>query len=228
MPKTEITGLPDIGSVDGDELFPCRDALGDVKITLDQIATHTKDAITPAETLAHVIAANPETSGLNANLLQGLLASYFTNASNLNAGTVPNSNLPLGEFNTSWSSGGAYPAAGSLRGYWKIPEFIAGIGNRIMIQFGWTNFIGENEKLTTTYLTPFASGWGTENSPMLQVTPQCRSNSWPTEPSTIKFNVELDMRVASSTMSSFKVYPIRNSGGDPDKVRANWWAIGKY
>ena len=224
MPTTEITGLPDIGSVDGDELFPCRDALGDVKITLDQIATHTKDAITPAETLAHVIAANPETSGLNANLLQGLLATYFTNAGNLASGTVPDLRLPLGEFNTSWSPGGAYPTAGSLRGYWKIPEFVTGIGNRIMIQFGWTNYIFDGQSTTTTYLTPFASGWGTDNTPSVNVTPQCRSSEYPSTAAP----VELDIRCYESSLTSFKVRSIRTEGTLSDTVRANWWVIGNY
>lgn len=226
--NVQIVDLPAAGALEGDELLIERDASGDKKVTLDALTDFIKNELTPTEILDLVKAAAPESNGLNANLLQGLAASFFQNASNLTSGTVDDNLLPLGEFNYNWTSGGAYPSAGNLRAYWKLPNFLTGVGNRTMIQFGWTNFIGESEKVTTTYLTPFAGGWGGENSPVLIVTPQCRSNGWPIVPPTIKFNVELDIRATVSTTTSFTVYPIRNSGGDADKVRANWIAIGTY
>lgn len=228
MANVQIVDLPANGTLGGDELLIERDAIGDKKVTLDALTSFVKSELTPTEILNLVKAAAPESNGLDANLLQGLAASFFQNASNLISGTVDDNRLPLGEFNTSWSSGGAYPDAGNLRGYWKIPEFVTGIGNRIMIQFGYTNFIYAGNKITTTYLTPFASGWGTDNSPVPIITPQCRSNEWPTVTAG-GGNVEMDIRLyGDATTSTFTVANIRTDGSGLDTVRANWIAIGKY
>lgn len=227
--KIQITELPAISSIDGDELGILRDATGDVKFTVDEMTTYVLDQLTASDTLDLVKAANPEVNGLNANLLQGLAASFFQNASNLASGTVPDNRLPGWLPSPSWTSGGAYPNAGSFKDYIRIPSFLLS-GQRYMIQFGWTNFVAENSAITVDFRTPFTSGWGGENNPLVLVSPECRANGWSGDTSAPqnKFNVELDARVWYTDLNKFKISTIRNEGYDPDRVRANWIAIGKY
>lgn len=218
-------------TLEGDELLLAEDATSDVNFPIDTLSDFVKDNLTPAETLAKVIASNPEVNGLNANLLQGLAASFFQNASNLTSGTIPDARLPFGEFNTSWSSGGVYPTAGSLRGYWKIPTFLTG-GVKIMIQFGWTNFIDPNTSpITVNFLQPFSQGWSTENKPLVGVWPECRGSEWnggiPSFAGT-GANVEMDMRLWYSSLTQFKCSNIRTDGAGTDRVRGNWIALGYY
>jgi hypothetical protein len=229
MPTTQIPDLPPILSIDGDELVPARDALGDVKITLDQVASFVKGELTPAETLAKVVAANPQVNGLNANLLQGLASTFFRNASNLNSGVVPDAQLPIGDHSWNWTSGGTYPAAGSLEGYIKFPRFLFGIN--IMLQWGWTNFVPANTDLSISFNQPFSQGFSSENKPFVIVVPENRGSEWngsvssPPNPSQ---NVELTMSVYHTTLTNFKCSSTRIGGALNDYVRGNWFAIGYY
>ena len=221
-----IPDAPPVVSVDGPELFIARDDLGDVKITADQLASFVIGELTPAQALAKVIASSPEINGLDANLLQGLAASFFQNASNLSSGTVPDARLPQGEFNFSWASGGFYSNAGILKGFIKFSPHILG-GNNLMIQAGWTSFVGENISQATNFLTPFTSGFGNEDVPIVFVTPQCRSSEYPTTLNTYQ-DIELGCRLKSVSKTSISTQSYRSSGHGADKVRANWLAIGKY
>lgn len=230
MPTIQIPSLPPVSSIDGDEQIPMRDALGDVKVTLDQVSNFVKSELTPEETLAKVIASNPQANGLNANLLQGLAAPYFRNASNLNTGIVDPLRLPQGDHNYFWNIGGLYPQAGSLKGMLKLGDFIAG-GSKIMIQWGWTNFVYANTDIQVPFYESFTGGWGTENKPLVMVVPECRGSEWngPTSSSAgPSANVELTMAAYYTHLSFFKCSSTRIGGGLADTVRGNWIAIGYY
>ena len=225
--KIQITELPAISSIDGDELGILRDTTGDVKFTVDELTTYVLDQLTATDTLDLVKAANPEVNGLNANLLQGLAASFFQNASNLASGTVPDARLPGWLPSPSWTSGGAYPNAGSFKDYIRIPSFLLS-GQSYMIQFGWTNFVPNNTTVNVTFRTPFVSGWGGENTPWVGVFPHCRSNEYPSELGADD-SVELDMRVRGQpSLAGFTCASIRTQGTGTDYVRGVWIAIGKY
>jgi hypothetical protein len=217
-------------TLDGDELLLAEDAASDVNFPIETLSDFVKDNLTPAETLAKVIASNPSLNGLNSNFLQGLTAAYFENASNLRSGTVPDARLPFGEFNTSWSSGGAtHVNAGIFKAYWKIPQFIAN-GPKIMIQFGWSGFVGGANNIDVTFLQPFSGGWSNENKPWVGVFPECRRDGWSgtTSRPDPRENIEIDVRLWYTSLTSFKASTKRDYGGQSDLVRANWIAIGYY
>lgn len=222
-----IPDAPPVVSVDGPELFIARDDLGDVKITADQLASFVIDELTPAEALAKVMASSPQTNGLNANLLQGLAASFFQNASNLSSGTVPDARIPQGEFNFSWASGGYYLNAGVLKGYLKFAPHIFG-GENVMIQAGWSSFIPNNTTTSVNFLTPFSSGFGNEDNPIVIQNGECRAEQYPTEIGN-HFDIELGIRAYKVSKTGFKLRTYRVFGGNGyDTVRSHWIAIGKY
>ena len=224
MPTIQIPSLPSISSIDGDEQVPMRDALGDVKITLDQIAEYVKDNLTPAEVLALVLASNPQVNGLNANLLQGLSSSFLRDASNLNAGVVPDTRLPQGNFVQSWTPAGYFTLAGRLKT--KITPTNNTFGNpALTFQAGWTDFVGENTNLVHDFHTPFTSGFGTENTPIIILTPECRSSEYPASFSAYQ-DSELTMILTRSSLSQFTCASHRLAGSLSDKVRAQYFAIG--
>ena len=228
MAKIQISGLPAGAGLDGTEMLPTRDGAGDARYTVDQLADFVRGELTSAEILALVIAANPQINGLNANLLQGLAASYFRNATNLNAGTVADARLPQGSVSPTWASGGAYPADGSFKDAIKIPAFLLG-GARYMIQHGWTNFMWENQRATITFKEPFAGGFGGTNRPNVFVTSHCRSSEYPSLGPDPTSEAELITRLhGDPTLSGFTIVTRRLGGGLADTVRANWWAIGTY
>lgn len=226
-----IGDAPPIVELEGAEEFIATGTSdSDVHVTADQIADFTIDSLTPAETLAKVSAASPQTNGLNANFLQGLAASYFQNASNLSSGTVPDARLPQGEHNSTWSSGGIYPNAGSLKSYLKFDEIIPG-GPKIMLQWGWTNFVNPSTDVSVTFNQPFSGGWGNENTPVVFLTPECRGSEWSGALSSFAgagANVEVTMSVYYTSLTFFKCSSFRMAGSGLDRVRGNWWAIGYY
>lgn len=222
-----IPDAPPVVSVDGPELFIARDDAGDVKITADQVSDFVLGELTPAAALAKVIAASPETNGLNANLLQGLAASFFQNASNLSSGTVPEARLPQGEFNFNWASGGFYSNAGILKGYLKFSPHIFG-GQNVMIQAGWSGFIRMDGTISVNFLTPFSSGFGNEDNPIVLQSEECRAEQYPADLGNY-FDTELEMRAYKVSKTGFKLRSFRPHGGTGnDTVRSHWLAIGKY
>ncbi len=228
MAKTQIPNLPAGAGLDGTEIIPCRDGAGDAKYTVDQLADFVTSTLTPSEILALVIAASPQINGLNANLLQGQTASFFRDASNLNAGVVPNARLPQGSVSPTWTSGGLFPTEGSLKDAIKIPAFLLG-GARYMIQHGWTNFMWENQRATITFKEPFAGGFGGTNRPNVFVTSHCRSSEYPSLAPDPTAEAELIARLhGDPTLSGFTMVTRRLGGNLSDTVRANWWAIGTY
>lgn len=233
MSNVQIVDLPAAGTLEGDELLIERDASGDKKVTLDALTDFIKNELTPTEILDLVKAAAPESNGLNANLLQGLAASFFQNANNLNSGTVSSSRLPDSDYGSSYIAAGTYPNAGLVRNYIRVNE--AYFGERILIQWGWTPFINENTSTTVNFPAAFASGWSSDNTPMVIVGPECRSSEYPSGNPTPENAVELNIAVISASLISFTANSIRIKGnnntmtpGVNDTVRANWIAFGRY
>jgi hypothetical protein len=230
---TQIPDLDPILTVDGNELVAARDTLGDVKVSLSQIAAFVEAGISPAEVLAKLVAASPQTNGLNANLLQGFLASHFLNASNLNAGTVPSPRLPQGSYGSDWVPGGAYPSIGTFRAYWRMPRFAYGnnseVGASLTFQVGWTNFVAANTLVTGNFLIPFTNGpafsAGGEDLPFMMVAPHVRSDQWPVVIPGISA-VELSVGLISLSKTGFTIASNRNEGAGPDNVSAMWLAVG--
>lgn len=231
MVGIRITELDPTTGIESTDQLPTSKGAQDLKITVDELLTYVKDNFTDAEILAKLLNVDTNTSTLNANFLQGLDANFFRNASNLLSGVVPDARLPGESTSPSWTVGGSlHTNAGQFKDYIRIPEFFLN-GERYMIQFGWSFFTTHPATQTISFRTPFASGWGNENKPLVLVSPECRSSEWSgstSSPFGAAANVELDMRVWYTDLNSFKVSTIRTSGADADRVRANWIAFGKY
>ncbi len=229
---TQISDLDPILTVDGNELVAARDTLGDVKVSLSQIAAFVEAGISPAEVLAKLVAASPQTNGLNANFLQGFQASHFQNASNLIFGNVGELLLPPGSFGSDWVPGGAYPSVGTFRAYWRMPRFVygnSGAGASLTFQFGWTNFVAANTVVTGNFLIPFtlgpAFGAGGEDIPFMMVAPHNRSSEWPSVISNAA-EVELTVGLSNVSKTGFRIATNRINGSLNDQVSAMWLAIG--
>lgn len=231
MAGVRITELDPTTGLEGTDQIATSKGAEDYNATITNVLDYVKTNFTPAEILAKLVTVDGVGSGLDSDLLQGLAASYFLNAGNLNAGTVPDARLPSTTTNPQYTAGsGTHAAAGSYKDYIQIPEFLLG-GQRYMIQFGWGNFVTEGSTQTITYRTPFASGFGAENKPLVILSPECRSSEWNgsiAAPGGAAANVELDMKLWYSDLTAIKVSVIRNAGALTDYVRANWIAIGKY
>lgn len=227
MPK-RIIELDNTGGVAGTDYLATSKGSEDVKATLTEVSNFILNNLSDATVLSKLLNVDSNTSGLNANFLQGFAASHFLNAANMTGGPIPTSVLPAGTFTSSFTPGGVYTNAGTVKNVIKVPEWL--LGGRIMIQFGWTEFIYANSQSRLIYPEPFASGFSGEDKPFLSVTPECRRDAW-SEVSTgsqPKFNVELDIRVSKNRLNSFDVDSIRTYGSNTDRVRAMYWAVGRY
>jgi len=218
----QISELPATPGLVTTDLIATKQGTTDYRATIDQLGTLIRSGITAADIMAMVQTLDTNSSGLNANFLQGNSSDYFVNASNLASGTTPNARLPNGTFTSS-------VLTTSSKNYIQFPTFIFGL-NRIMIQFGVTDYYTESRDIVTTFPVAFASGLTNANEPILIVTPQCKRDGWSgaTGNSTPYFNVELDVRPWYVSLSQFKASTIRTSRSGSDTVRANWIAIGKY
>jgi hypothetical protein len=102
-------------------------------------------------------------------------------------------------------------------------------GARYKIQHGWTNFVGENQRVTVTFKEAFAGGFGGTNRPNVFITSHCRSSEYPLAASPAHDEIELMVALyGDPTLSGFTIATRRLGGSNYDKVRANWWAIGTY
>ena len=219
-----IPDLPSTSVVDGDQIIPSRAAVGDEGVTIDQIVEYANSELTPAEVLAKTIAANPSTNGLDANFLQGLAASYFTNAANL-TGTAPESILPQGSFSQQSFTGGL-DGIGGYRASWSLPPFLAG-GVGIRIQMGYTVLVNPNTQVNTTFLEPFSAVSEFNKGPLVFISPSCFTGDAFPSP---RQRVEVDIRVqqGSITTTGFTANSIRTEGANTDRVRGYWFAFGAY
>lgn len=199
----------------------------DYKATLAELVSHIKDNITPAEILTMLLQVDGDNAGINATTLQGLLPSFFRNASNLNSGTVPNSRLPSGDNQLSFVQGGEYNA-GRNQLTLNFPNFMLGINLRVIV--GWSFFVTTNSNITINFDQPFTQGFGTENTPIVIGVPECRSGVWNGTVSKAfnPENIELDARLWYSDLSKAIFSTMRHGGFGGDRVRVNYMAIGRY
>lgn len=227
MADIQISGLPDTSGLSSTDFLATKKGSDDLKATLQQVIDLVKDEITAEEILQKLLTVDTDTSGLNTNTLQGNTASFFTNASNLISGIVSNSRLPNGSYNENFVGGGAF-GTGRNSIWWKIPSFLTG-GTRLMVQFGYTNYISNNGQVLTTFPLSFSSGFGNENDPIVFVTPECRADGYAGVSDLLRDrDVELDIRLYYKDLTRFRCNAIRTTGSNSDYVRAMWLAIGKY
>lgn len=234
MPDIQISGLNPTPGLAGTDQFATKKGAEDFRATLDQISQYIIDNDLDAQTiLDRLKTVDTDTSGLNANFLQGLTSSYFRNASNLNAGIVPDLRLPQGSLTENFIAGGNW---GTGRNGIAIPfpSFITG-GVRLLVQFGYSNYTFDGGTITITFPQAFASGWGSDNKPLVILSPECRrdlsgGSPWNNDSSAGdgRQNIELDMRLWYSDLTKARCSSIRTRGSEGDTVRANWLAIGKY
>lgn len=212
----EIKDLPATPGLASTDLLATKKGLADYKATIAQLSTLIRGDITGKAVLDLVKTVDSDLSGLNANTLQGANKSFFQNAANLTSGTIPNARLPAGSVTSYGTTAWAQKII--------IPEFL--LGQRIMIQFGVTAYALESRRVSITFPTPFVSGFGTQNIPLFQVTPECRTGSFsvsrPFE------EVEVDIRAYDVSLTTARLATIRTFGSGSDEVRGHWWAIGKY
>lgn len=218
----QINELPATTGIEVTDLLATKKGTDDYKVTITQLADLIRGGIAAADMMSLIQTLDSDTSGLNANFLQGNTSSYFTNASNLATGTVANARLPNGSFTSS-------VLTTSSKNYVQFPIFMFGL-QRIMIQFGVTDYYRADRSVTVTFPVPFSSGFTDEVEPIVLLSPQCKRNGWSgaTGSSSPTADVEADIRLWYADLSQFKASSIRTTGSEADTVRANWLAIGKY
>lgn len=219
----QISELPATSGIEDTDLIATKKGSNDFKATIAQLVALTQGSFPAADILSLLQTVDSDSSGLNANYLQSKDAAFFRNASNLNAGVVPNTQLPNGSMTSSVVST-------SAKHYVQFPTFMFGL-ERIMIQFGVTDYVLSDRDISVTFPVPFASGLTFTSEPIVLLTPQCKSSEYNGSVSSHAgpdANVELDVRLWYTSLSSFKASSIRTTGGNSDYVRANWIAIGKY
>lgn len=233
MPDIQINELNPTTGVEATDQFATKKGAEDFRTSVQQISDYILQNNLDAQTLLDLIkTVDSDTSGLNANTLQGQVASFFRNASNLNAGTVADARLPQGTFSENFVAGGNW-GTGRNNLVLRVPEFIFGV--RLLIQIGYSNYTGSSGNIFVTFSQPFASGFGSDNKPIVLITPECRrnltgGNPWngATSESRPFANVEIDCRLWYSDLTQFRASTIRTTGSDGDTARANWIAIGRY
>lgn len=208
----ELNPTPGLTTTD---IMVSRQGSEDYRATLQQLTDLVKSGMTAQEIMDLVLQVDTDTSGLNANFLQGLTSSFLRDAGNLNAGVVSNSRLPNGVSNQTTSSNRV-----------MLPTFLTG-GQRLMLQWGVTPYVADSVTTFLTFPAPFVWGIGTgvhANLPLLIVTPECL----PDAASAPWQNVELDIRATNVTLSGASLHTIRTAGSSGDQVRAHWFAVGRY
>ena len=240
--KIEIPDLPPVGTVLGNQLTVVRAATGDKKASIDEISDYVASQLTPAEILNLVKLALPQVNGLNSQFVGGLSTANLRDASTLfSDGTVPIQRLPTGSFSSSNPVGGFYPAEGSTRNVLRLSPWLGGIERKILLQFGYTNFVVQDSSISVTFIEPFASGFGIGLSrPIVIMSPECRHSEWPAVAASGGAQVELDIRLTNVDLNGFTCASRRSGGSDSgsgagsypsptrDVVRGHWLAIGFY
>lgn len=222
----EIAGIPDSSGVSNTDQFVTRKGSGDVKATATQVSSYVLGNLSDQDVMDKLLNVDGDLSGLNANFLQGLTSAYLRNASNLNAGTVPNARLPQGTLDVYFTpQGSIHQDAGLLRCVLKLPNFIAGVN--LMIQFGHSRFTTANTTLTVTFPEAFASGFTNENTPWVNLSPENRSDQWPSVP-VPEQAIELRCQLYSTSLTNIRMATHRVRGSNSDYVRGNYIAIGTY
>lgn len=225
MANIEISGLPATPGLSLTDQFPSKKGTADYRATLEQLADLVKDDTTAAEILAKILTVDTDSSTLNANFLQGAARSFFTNASNLDSGTVPTARLPS---QTITSTGGSNGINSPFAKAIPIPSFLFN-GQRIMIQGGLTQYYPPNTSFTITYPTPFVGGFGYSNindhSPLFLVSPYCITGDISPSPTE---SIEIGVSTTRTTLSYANCATYRRSGSSTDYAKAFWLAIGYY
>lgn len=221
----EISQLPASSGLIGTDLFASKKGASDFSLSGEQVSTYVLGNLSDQDVLDKLKNVDGAGSGLDADLLQGLLPSFFRDAGNLNAGTVPDARLPQGTLTTYFQAGGIYNNAGRLRCVLKIPNFL--FMTNLMVQFGHTYFIQHNQESIITFPEAFASGFTTEDRPWYNVAADNRSSNWP-NPSTPGAAIELRCQGYDCTLTELKVAARREQGSGNDYVRGNYIAIGRY
>jgi len=172
MAVIQLPSLPSAATAASGDLMHLRQGTTDKKMTTDVLKTF-------------MIAGNGAGSGLDADLLDGQHGSFYRNASNLNAGTVPSARLPTA---SEGGTGGAELAtqaevlAGIITDKIVTPATLAGLGatfsqtsgfqklpGGLIIQWGRLStsgdLLGGNVVNTFTlpiaFPTAFMTGWPT-------------------------------------------------------------------
>ena len=233
MPDIQINELNPTTGVEATDQFATKKGAEDFRTSVQQISDYILQNNLDAQTLLNLIlTVDTDGSGLNATTLQGFTPANFRNANNLNAGVVPNARLPQGTFSENFIAGGNW-GTGRNNLVLRVPDFIFGI--RLMVQVGYSNYIGNNGNIVVSFSQPFSSGFGSDNKPIVLITPECRKDlsggtPWngPNSDNPATRNVELDCRLWYSDLTQFRASTIRTGGSENDTARANWIAIGRY
>jgi hypothetical protein len=225
MANIEISGLPATAGLATTDQFPTKKGTLDYRANLGQLVTLVTDNFTAAELLTLLLTVDSDSSTLNSNFLQGATKAFFTSASNLNAGTVPDARLPN---QTITTSGGINDYNEPFSVAIPLPAFMFG-GTKVMVQAGLTEQYLSNTDFTITYPIPFTGGFGysylNDASPIFLVTPYgitVDANPAPSE------RVEVGVGVYKTTLSYANCSTYRRSGKSYDYAKAFWFAIGKY
>jgi len=222
----EINELPATPGVINSDLLATKKGSTDYRATIGQLAATVLSNLSAQDVMDLVQMVDDNNSGLNSNFLQGATRAFLQNASNLNAGTVPNARLPNGSMQVgSWSD------------RIELPTFLTG-GLRVMVQYGYTVGYPVNASANLTFSKAFVGGIGVtgSNTPVIVVSPQVFP---PSGTSSGAVSVGLDIRPTNVTLTGCTLHTIQSGNMNLTgtqtafwlnnaMVRAHWFAIGRY
>jgi hypothetical protein len=92
-PNIQLPSLPAAATVNLSDLMLIRQGSQDKKLTIQILQDLIHNNLLPADVLSKLLTVDGPGSGLNADLLDGQHGSFYQDAGNLNAGTIPQARL---------------------------------------------------------------------------------------------------------------------------------------
>lgn len=221
----EISQLPATPGVALTDLLASKKSTNDYKVTVQQVADLVLNQLTASQIITLFNTQDGSGSGTDSDLLDGQQGSYYLNRSN-HTGNIPSGALPSGLFSENFVAGGNL-STGRNNIVLRFPNFI--FGENIMVQFGYSNYYTSGQTYTVNFSQAFASGFGSDDKPIVILSPECRRDGWN---GTISGkggqNIELRTRLWYASKTQFRATADRDEGSGTDYVRANYIAIGRY